>query len=455
MSSASAGYNSHSHHASGCFIHSQSNPEQDGWVESHLEPLVVFCVLYVGGNSNTNASNSANYGLSYANANNDTSNSNTNLGSRLSLIHGIITVVSTLPNGRTLESITPRLVAFNAKTWINDKGWAFMRNRLKDCYTAICSMVVLLKAADMACEPRIHTLEVAQFNQNRDELLAKLQDDLINHRIVLSPYHMYYKWERGKRRLIADLPLYPDRILHCAIAIVIEDRLNRTLIYQTHASIKGHGTHTAMMDVRRHLYNDQKIAYCLSVDVDQCYASIPPERVKLMLREYIKDNELLFLLDRIIDSYNATGYTGIALGGRLSPLFANLYLSPLDHYLKEELHVHILERYMDNYFIFGYSVKWLEYIRTEMVAYLAELGLTLNEGRQIYEIDSEHGVDMLGWVVYSDHVLIRKKTKEKMRRTFRAVERKLDRCQDLDEHDISSIGSYIGSLKWFDSYNLC
>ena len=183
---------------------------------------------------------------------------------------------------------------------------------------------------------------------------------------------MYYKMERGKRRLIADLPLFPHRVVHCAIAIVIEDRLNRTLIYQTHASIKGHGTHTAMMDIRRHFHNDPKLCYGLSMDIDQCYASIPPDRVKMMFRLYIKDGELLHLLDIIIDSYNATGYTGIALGGRLSPLMANLYLSALDHYLKEKLHVHVMERYMDNYFIFGYSKEWLQYIETEVVAYLAE-----------------------------------------------------------------------------------
>ena len=394
------------------------------------------------------------YGLSYANANNDVSNSNSNLGSRLFFIDKI-TVIPTLPNGRTSEIITPRSVGYNPKTWINNKGGAFMRHRLKDCYSALCTMAVLEQASDEACEPRKKTLEVAQYNEHKDSLLAQLQDDLINHRVKLSPYHMYYKMERGKRRLIADLPLYPDRVLHCAVAIIIEDRLNRTLIYQTHASIKGHGTHTAMMDVRRHLHNDPKIRYCLSVDIDQCYASIPPERIKLMFRGYIKDNEFLFLLDRIIDNYNATGYTGIALGGRLSPLMANLYLSDLDHHLKEKMHVHILVRYMDNYFVFGYSVEWLEQIRTEIITNLAELGLSLNQGTSIYRIDSDHGVDMLGWCVYSDHVLTRKKTKEKMRRTFRAVGKKLDRCQDLDEHDISSIGSYVGSLKWYDSYNLC
>ena len=424
-----------------------------GRVESHLVPSPgVFRVLNVGGNAWSDWSNSVQYGLSYSNVNNALSNSNANIGSRLSLI--IIAVISTLPNGRTLESITTGLVAFNAKTRTNDKGSILMRHRLKDCYAELSTSELLRKAANDACTSRSDKMEVMKFRQNEDALLAKLQKEIIEHRIPLSDYRVYYKNERGKRRLVADIPLYPDRILQCAIAIIIEDRLNRTLIYQTHASIKGHGTHLAMMDARRHLHNDPRLCYCYIGDIDQFFARIPPMRVKLMLRDYIKDNELLFLLDRIIDNYNKTGYGGIALGGRLSALFANLYLSDLDHYLKEKLHVHVMERYMDNYFIFGYSVAWLEQIHKEIVAKLAELGLELNEGASIQRIDSEHGIDMVGWTLFSDHVLIRKKTKERMRKTFRRIQKKLDRCEDLDESDLSAIGSYTGSLKWFDSYNL-
>lgn len=89
-----------------------------------------------------------------------------------------------------------------------------------------------------------------------------------------------------------------------------------------------------------------------------------------------------------------------------------------------------------------------------MVAKLGELGLHLNPNTSIQPIDSEHGVDVVGWVLYSDHVLIRKRTKLRMKRGFRDVMNKLDRCQDLDEHDLGMINSYVGCLKWFDSYNL-
>lgn len=458
MSSASVGIQNYSG-ISECYGYSQSI-EDIGQVDSQMTPVpVVSVVLYVGGNSNTNASNSVNYGLSYANANNDTSNSNTNIGSRLNLNVTInqtdLAVDSTSQNCGKQESKSTGSVAQLAKTRYYQKGRIVMRHRLTDCYSKICSMDVLRQASREACRPRKNTREVAAYLPMEEELLKELQEDLIHHRYIPGDFNIYYKEERGKMRLVADQPLYPHRIVLCAIAIVIEDDLNRTLIWQTHASIRGHGTHTAMMDTRKHLHNDPRLCYCLSMDIDQCYASMDTGKVKSMLREYIKDGDLLSLMDRIIDSYNATGHTGIALGGRLSPLLANLYLSPLDHHMKEDLHIHVMSRYMDNYFVFGYSRQWLLSIQRDVAANLAEIGLKLNANWMIVPIDETHGVDMIGWIVYSNHVLIRKKTKIRMKRTFAKAEAKLDRCQELDVHELSAIGSYVGCLKWFDSWNLC
>ena len=56
---------------------------------------------------------------------------------------------------------------------------------------------------------------------------------------------MFKMNERGTERLVADLPLYPDRILHWAICLAAEDDLNRKLIAQTYASIPGRGYHQA------------------------------------------------------------------------------------------------------------------------------------------------------------------------------------------------------------------
>lgn len=363
---------------SGCFNTLQSNRDKIGQVESHLVLHVLPRLVIVGGESNTNPGNSVRYGLSNVNSNNALTIANGNVGARLNFVNDSFTVIPTLPNGRIEESIQPGSVTLTVNSRENNKGNVNMRHRLTDCYARICMMDTLEKAADEACRPRHGTKEVALFDQDRDNLLRELQYDLINHQYVPGDYNIYYKLERGKMRLIADQPLYPHRIVLCAIALVIEDDLNRTLIWQTHASIKGHGTHTAMVDIRKRLYKDERIGYCLKMDIDQYFKSIDTAIMKMLLREYIKDKELLSLIDRTLDAYNETGNSGITLGGRLSPLFANLYLSSLDHYLKEVRHVHVMARYMDNYYIFGYSRAWLEDICKDVIANLAEIGLRLN-----------------------------------------------------------------------------
>ena len=425
-----------------------------GQVASHSDPVRAFRVLNVGGNANSDWSNSVQYGLSYSNANNDLSNSNANIGARLTNIVDELTVIATLPIGRTSESTTAGSVACSAKTRINDKGDEPLRSRLKDCYRELCDTEILESAGRIVCRTCSNRNEAQEFQEDFKGNIEDIRTALVNHTFVHSDYKVYYKQEKGKTRRIADLPIR-DKIVHCATAIVLEDRLNRTLIDQTYASIKGRGTHKALTDVRRHLHNDPRLCYVLVMDIDQFFATIDPERVKLMLRDYIKDKDMLSLLDGFLDNYTRSGYPGIALGGRLSPLFANLYLSEIDHYLKERLHVHVMVRYMDNYYIFGYSVEWLQRIRKETVSRLGDLGLGLNEDTRIQKVDSTHGVDMIGWVVFSDHIRIRKRTKENMRRTFRLADEKLDRCQELTSHDLGAIGAYVGCFKWFDGRNLC
>lgn len=436
---------------SGCFGTIQSNR---GQVTSQSAPFCCFSVLNVGGNANSNASNSLNYGLSYANANNESSNANDNIGSRVNFVQSKFTVIMTLPECKRQESIQSGPVTYNAKARTIKQRPFYMTKTLKNMYGGIISEDSLNRASDDACTPRKNKKEVALFRDDQENLIGKLHDDLKDHTFKPSGYNIYTKMECGKARLIADKPLYPDKILDCAIANAIEDELNKKLIYQTHASIKGHGTHTAMMDARKHLHNDPKLRYCFSCDIDQFFRSIPTDRIMEMNRKHISDCELLNLLDRILMNYNESGNPGLALGGRLSPLFANLYLNPLNQHLKQDRHVHVMENYMDNFFIFGYSKQWLHDIRKDVIATLGEMDLRLNENWSVRPVTSTQGVDMVGWVLYKDHVLIRKRTKMRMIKTFKGLEYKIDHGMTLNVHDLGAYHSYMGSLKWFDSYNL-
>ncbi|MEK6958409.1 MAG: RNA-directed DNA polymerase, partial [archaeon] len=69
-----------------------------------------------------------------------------------------------------------------------------------------------------------------------------------------------------------------------------------------------------------------------------------------MIRKKINDPEALWLIKLILDS---TPSPGIPIGNLASQIFANLYLSDLDHYLKEMVKCQHYVRYMDDLIVFG------------------------------------------------------------------------------------------------------
>ena len=305
-------------------------------------------------------------------------------------------------------------------------------------------------AAKKACSSRRDKTEVAAFLENKEIKLENLRQSLISHTYKSSRYRMFEVNEYGKTRNVADLPLYPDRICHWAIALGIEDKLNAKLIDQSYASRPFFGTHYAITKIKSYLDKDPKIKYCLKIDISKFFPSCNKNILKAKLRTVLKDRDLLIELDKIIDEYP---YPGIPIGNRTSPMFANLYLSEMDHMLREKYHVHYMARYMDDIVILGYSKEWLHKIRDVMAASLSEIGLTMKKNWQIFPID-DRGIDFVGYVVFRTHILLRKSTKKRLIKASDRLLKKLESGQELSEHDLGTIASYKGILQWCNGYNL-
>jgi len=324
-----------------------------------------------------------------------------------------------------------------------------MMRRVGDIWSDIVSMDNLIESAKLACKRRKNKREVARFKENQTVLLEKLQTMLMDHTFVSSQYKIFQVRENGKVRDVANLPLYPDRIVHWAISRVVEPIINSRLIDQTHASRVKHGTHSAMTDAYKYLRRDSRIKYCLKTDVRKFFPSVDRIVIKSKLRTIIKDKDALALMDRIIDDYPLTG---IAIGNRVSPMMANLCLSEMDHVMKEVHHVHYYVRYMDDVVILGYSKPWLHQMRKIMSAILGEMGLTMEGKWQIFPVDT--GIDFVGWRIYSTHILIRKRTKVKIKAASDRLAEKVASGRELNKHDHGTIASYNGLMKWCNAYNL-
>lgn len=278
--------------------------------------------------------------------------------------------------------------------------------RYGNLYAHICDIDNLRRAAHNAARGKRKRDEVTAFFANLEENLAQLHRELTEKRYKTSPYDVFIKYE-GKRREIYKLP-FRDRVVHWAIMQVLEPIWTPQFTADTHACIKGRGMHSLLRKLREDLRDDPEgTAYCLKLDVRKFYPSIDHDKMKAVVRRKIKDPEVLWLLDGIIDSA-----PGVPIGNYISQYFANLYLSELDHLLKEVAGVRYYYRYADDMVLLAGNKPTLH-------GWLVLINDWLNEERhvdlkgnyQVFPVESR-GIDFVGYVTFHTHCLARKKNKQ-------------------------------------------
>ena len=89
-----------------------------------------------------------------------------------------------------------------------------------------------------------------------------------------------------------------------------------------------------------------------------------------------------------------------------------------------------------------------------MKGMLAEIGPEIKADWQIFPVDSR-GIPYLGYRIFSDHILLKKRTKKRMQTSARRIEEKLRETDYVpDRHDLGVVHSYEGVLKWCNGKNL-
>lgn len=186
---------------------------------------------------------------------------------------------------------------------------------------------------------------------------------------------------------------------------ILEPIWTSIFIRNTYSCIKGRGIHGAFKDIKKALKDRENTMYCLKLDIRKFYPSIDHNSLKCIIRRKIKDKDLLILLDEIIDSTD-----GVPIGNYLSQFFANLFISYLDHDLKEKLYVKYYFRYADDIIILANSKQYLHEIRQYISNRLQELKLQLKDNYQVFDVESR-GVSFVGYIFYHDKILLRKRIK--------------------------------------------
>ena len=295
--------------------------------------------------------------------------------------------------------------------------------------------------------------DVKRILQDIDFFVSEIQKLLINKTFSNSEPQIVYKYEKmqNKLRELAVLPFYPDHCVHHAIMRVISPIISKGMYFYCCANVPGRGENRIRKHLSRILYEDHKnTKYCLKMDIKQFYPSISTYELKWKIRSLIKDNNVLWLLDTIIDLQER----GLPLGSYCSQWLANFYLQDLDHLIKEKLGIAYLFRYADDIVLLHGNKRQLLKAKEVIDARLMFEDLEIKDFWRLFKVDDNNPIDFVGYKFYRDKISIRKRIFRNIRRLTIRLFRKIKLFKKIVAKQVRSLMSYLGYIKNSNSYKL-
>lgn len=306
---------------------------------------------------------------------------------------------------------------------------------------------------------------VAEFVYFQEKELLKLQQELQVKSYTPGPYCTFHVYDK-KKRLISAAP-FRDRVVHHALCNVVEPIFERHFIYDSYANRIGKGTHAA---VRRCQQFARVNRYVLKCDIEKYFPSIDHQILKGLLSGKIEDESTLWLIGSIIDSSDqqlcALRYfpgddlftplqrrKGLPIGNQTSQFFANVYLDPLDRYVKEELRCHHYIRYVDDFLLFASEKPLLWRLGLEIKLFLDHLRLNIHPDKfHVFPVDQ--GIPFLGYRIFSDYVRLPMSNISRFRRRIHYLA-KAYQAGDIQLDSVkASVHGWLGHAVQANSYHL-
>jgi retron-type reverse transcriptase len=246
-----------------------------------------------------------------------------------------------------------------------------------------------------------HARSCFEFERHLGTQLADLHARLHDGSYRPRPYNTFMVHEPKPRLIYA--PAFRDRVVQHAIYRVIQPIFDATFVEQSYACRPGKGTHAAGDAVQHALRLVPRDSYTLQLDVRKFYYRIDRTILRGLIEHKIKDAHLMDVMMLFADQGEPLG---VPIGNLLSQLYALIYLSPLDHYIKRELKVRHYARYVDDIVVIGLTRNQALDYRARIVAFLAgQLHLELSKST-IAPVT--RGVNFVGYRTWASRRFVRK-----------------------------------------------
>jgi RNA-directed DNA polymerase len=337
--------------------------------------------------------------------------------------------------------------------------------RLGNLWPQIVEFENLYIASRQAQKGKRFRENVLAFNYALESEIFTLQAELISQSYQPGAYRTF-EIRDPKPRLISAAP-YRDRVVHHALCNIIVPPLDKTLIGGTYANRVGYGTHRALNQFTLFSRSHQ---YILQGDIRKYFPSIDHEILKTLIRRKIKCPQTLWLIDSIIDSSNeqepaykhypgdelltpVQRRRGLPIGNLTSQFFANFYLSPLDHFVKEQLKICSYLRYVDDFALFSDDKEKLTQCLKEVEKFLDTLRLTLHPIKtQLFE--TKYGANFVGFRVLPDQIRVRGDNLRRARQRLRSLQKQYAVGEIGLEPLVRRLQSWESHLKHGNTYRL-
>lgn len=275
---------------------------------------------------------------------------------------------------------------------------------------------------------------VLRFVQNFEHNILELEQSLMNKSYQPGKYTTFFIYE-PKLRMISAAP-FRDRIVHHCLINVIGPIFESSFVQQSYANQVNKGAHRAIRDVQAAMRLNDYVLHC---DIRKYFPSIDHAILKELIRRKIKDPDVLWLIDLIIDGSNpqepvldyfpgddlltpAERRRGLPIGNLTSQFFANIYLNGFDHFVKQRLKCRFYARYVDDSVVVASDKNYLWDCCHQMGAFLESLRLKLHPHKQHVRPVTQ-GLKFLGQVIYPDRRLLPKNNIRRFMRRMKNFQR--------------------------------
>lgn len=330
------------------------------------------------------------------------------------------------------------------------------------------------------------------FETDYESRLITLYEELLNRTWVPSRSTCFIVTKPVRREVFASP--FRDRIVHHLLIRRMESTFEKYFIHDSYACRVGKGTLAAVSRashfVRSASRNGKCNPYILKLDVQSFFMSIPRVNLYQMLRVFVKevyaknvpDSDVsleLYLIEKIVlnnpsvncifkspksewtelpsgkSLFTAKEGCGIPIGNLTSQIFANFYLSPLDHYAKHCLQLKRYIRYVDDIVIICSCSLEARLVVKKLKSFLEDkLLLTFNK-KKIYIQQAKNGFPFLGAFVKPFYTLCSRRIKNNFVKSlsfYNMLAKDHKPCKEEKSSFRSSVNSYLGIMKHCKSY---